>query len=228
MSITAPPPGPVTPVRPATPPGPFPPVTQRPAPLPRYRPGSGTIGTDAGRASVRRRRRRLRSRRSHLALVVSLSLLGLGIQGAGFAAGRSDRTNLGLALFFAGLVVIFGAGAWRLLGPNTGRRERIQVACVLGVALAVSHWLLNPLLFVNYDELLHQVTLNQLVSGRSLFGNNTLLPVSPYYPGLELITVAIHWTTGFPLVLSQLATIVAARLVLVLVVFLVVERLTHS
>ena len=55
-----------------------------------------------------------------------------------------------------------------------------------------------------------------------------ILPVSPYYPGLELATAATKWLTGLPLVVDELIVLAAVRVVLVLVVFLVVERACHS
>ena len=60
------------------------------------------------------------------------------------------------------------------------------------------------------------------------FPTNSVLPVSPYYPGLELATAATRWLTGLPLVLDQLIVLAAVRIVLVLGVFLVVERACHS
>ena len=57
---------------------------------------------------------------------------------------------------------------------------------------------------------------------------NSILLVSPYYPGLELATAATRWLTGLPLVIDQLIVLAAVRLVLVLVVFLVVERACRS
>ena len=86
----------------------------------------------------------------------------------------------------------------------------------------------QPLQLDSFDELIHVGTLVQLLDTHTLFPRNTILPVSPYYPGLELATAATRWLTGLPLVVDELVVLAAVRVVLVLVVFLVVERACHS
>ncbi len=86
----------------------------------------------------------------------------------------------------------------------------------------------QPLQLDNFDELIHVGTLVQLLDSHTLFPKNAILPVSPYYPGLELATAATRWLTGLPLVVDELIVLAAVRVVLVLVVFLVVERACHS
>jgi len=86
----------------------------------------------------------------------------------------------------------------------------------------------HPLQLDSFDELIHVGTLVQLLDSHTLFPTNSILPVSPYYPGLELATAATRWLTGLPLVVDELIVLAAVRVVLVLVVFLVVERACHS
>jgi hypothetical protein len=86
----------------------------------------------------------------------------------------------------------------------------------------------SPLIFDNFDELAHSATLTRLLDSRALFQDNPILPVSPYYPGIELVTIATRWLTGLPLLLDQMVVLVLARIVTVLCVFLVVERACHS
>ena len=111
---------------------------------------------------------------------------------------------------------------------HAARRERVLVSLTLGLGLLASYVMHQPLQLNNFDELIHVGTLVQLLNSHSLFPTNSILPVSPYYPGLELATAATRWLTGLPLVLDQLIVLAAIRVVLVLVVFLVVERACHS
>ena len=74
---------------------------------------------------------------------------------------------------------------WRLTTWTATRRERIQISFVLGVGLLASFWIRSPLILDEFDELLHLGTLTRLIDPRTLFATNTLLPVSPYYPGLS-------------------------------------------
>jgi hypothetical protein len=150
------------------------------------------------------------------------------LEALAYAEGWQRHETSVLPLFFTGLVVIFVAGAWRLLDPRTQRRERLQVSVLLGTALLASYYLRSPYLFDSFDELLHQATLWKLGVNRQLFAPNTVLPVSPYYPGLELCTLAVRWLTGMPVVLCELAVVAAARIMLVLAIFLTVERLCAS
>src|SRR5580692_257608 len=102
----------------------------------------------------------LGSRIGSVTLIVGV---GLCVQALGYWIARSGSVDLGLDLFFAGVVVIFAPCAWRLLGLTADRRERLQVVALLGVVLAASFCLASPLLFNTFDEMLHDTTLWQLL-----------------------------------------------------------------
>ena len=165
---------------------------------------------------------------TRLGTVVAIVGFGLFAQCVGDTLARLGHESLALPLFFFGLVAIFAPCAWRLTSSQATRREHLQVSLVLGVGLLGSYVIRSPLIFDGFDELLHLATLTRMIDTRSLFATNTLLPVSPYYPGLELLTTATKWITGLPLVLAQLVVMVAARVVLVVAVFLVAERVCGS
>ncbi len=153
---------------------------------------------------------------------------GLFVTGLGDALARTGHQSPALPLFFAGLVAIFVPCAWRLTSGTAARRERVVVSLVLGVSMLLSYYIRSPLIFDWFDELIHGVTLNSLLDNRTLLVHNSILPVSPYYPGLELVTVAVKWMTGLPVALAELVVVLATRVVLVLCVFLVVERVCGS
>ena len=162
-----------------------------------------------------------------LAGVLVGTATGLFVQSLGYGAGRAGNQGLALTGFFVGVVLIVVVCGPRLLGGDVSRRDRIAVSCILGLALAVSYYLLSPLLYNAYDDLLHQDTLWQWAARHGV-PHNSYLPVSPDYPGLEALTLGVRWLSGLPLVLCELVTVLFARLVLVLAIFLVVERLTRS
>ncbi len=166
--------------------------------------------------------------RTRLGTVVAMVGVGLFVQGAGDALARTGHERFVLPLVLGGLVIIFAPCAWRLASTGASRNERIGVALVLGSGLLASYLLRSPLILDGFDELGHGATLVRLFEGRSLFITNTGLPISPYYPGLELLTVAARWLTGLPLALDQVLVLAAARIALVLCVFLVVERVARS
>jgi hypothetical protein len=148
--------------------------------------------------------------------------------GVGDALGRTGHQSPVVPLFLAGLAFIFAPCAWRLTGTAATRNERIWVSVILGLALLAAYVFRSPLIFDNFDEMAHSATLTQLVDSRALFQPNVILPVSPYYPGIQLVTATTRWLTGLPLHLDQVVVLVLARIVLVLCVFLLVERACHS
>jgi UvrD-like helicase C-terminal domain len=166
--------------------------------------------------------------RSRLGSVVAIVGVGLLMVGAGDALGRTSHQSPVVPLFLAGLAFIFAPCAWRLTGTAARRNERIWVSVILGLALMASYVFRSPLIFDNFDELAHGATLTRLLDSRALFQNNPILPVSPYYPGIQLVTVTTRWLTGLPLLLDQMVVLALTRIVVVLCVFLIVERACHS
>ncbi len=163
---------------------------------------------------------------SQLGTVVAILGAGLLVTGIGDGLARSGYQSPALPMFFAGLIAIFVPCAWRLTSAGPARGERVAVSLVLGVGLLASYYMRSPLIFDWFDELIHGATLDRLLDNRTLLVHNNILPVSPYYPGLELMTIAVKWLTGLPVVLAQLVVVLVQRVVLVLCVFLVVERVS--
>jgi hypothetical protein len=166
--------------------------------------------------------------RSRLGYVVAIVGAGLLMAGAGDALGRTGHQAPVVPLFLAGLTFIFAPCAWRLTATTATRNERVWVSVVLGLALMASYVFRSPLIFDNFDELAHGATLTRLLDSRALFPANPILPVSPFYPGIELATVTTRWLTGLPLLLCQLVVLALTRIVVVLCVFLIVERACRS
>jgi hypothetical protein len=154
--------------------------------------------------------------------------VGLLIQSFGEVAGHHGAESLALTLLMVGVTVIFAGCGWQLIGTNATGSERRNISVLLGVSLLLSSYFLDPLLFTGFDDLLHQTTLWQLLAHHQLFTRNTELPVSPYYPGLELLTVGIRSMTGLPTVLSELSVLLIARVVLVVSFYTVAQRLLRS
>jgi hypothetical protein len=148
--------------------------------------------------------------------------------GVGDALGRTGHQSPVVPLYLAGLIFIFAPCAWRLTGTAATRNERVWVSVILGLGLLASYVFRSPLIFDNFDELAHGATLTRLLDGRALFQTNPILPVSPFYPGIQLVTIATRWLTGLPLLLDQMVVLTLARIVVVLCVFLIVERACHS
>jgi hypothetical protein len=176
----------------------------------------------------RRHRGARTSDRTWLGGVLVLVGIGLVIQAIGEHLGRTGDNGRGQICLVAGIALIYLPCAWRLIESSTSERERTRVVVVLGLALVISAHLVNPLVFTGFDELLHQTTLWQIQYHHAIFTTNTELPVSPYYPGLELVTVGIRDATGAPTVVAEMIVVGLARLILILSLFRIVQRMTHS
>lgn len=130
--------------------------------------------------------------------------------------------------FLIGLLLMFVPNLVRLLSPKPSRLERLYLLCVLGIYFYAVEFMISPHYFSSFDESLHMRTLENLLRFNHLFSLNTMLPVSPYYPGLEIVTDAISTTTGLSPFLSGVTLIIAARLLMVLSLFLLYEAITSS
>jgi hypothetical protein len=160
-------------------------------------------------------------------LLTLVTSAGLWVMATAYMRSRHGQPGV-VPLFWLGLLLVYVPIAGRLLGMRADRRERISLCLLLcGATLAV-HVLSNPTRFVGFDEMLHVATLRQIWSTGQVFGANSLLPVSPYYPGLELATTAVEALTGSSSFVAGVVVLLAARVVLGLALFLLVEHIVDS
>jgi GT2 family glycosyltransferase len=175
-----------------------------------------------------------------LPLLVAAMGLGLLIVALADNAARFGQSWAYWA-FWVGLVTIFAPASVRLasdLGPHpfevgaevkaaAGRRERLGIACALGLGLYAVKVLHSPIGFTFHDELLHWRTAQDILSTGHLFTANPLLPISAYYPGLELITSALA-TTHLSIFLSGVVLLAAVRLAMMIALFVLYEEVSGS
>jgi hypothetical protein len=86
----------------------------------------------------------------------------------------------------------------------------------------------SPFMYTYSDELLHYRNADNILRSGTLFGGNSILPVSAYYPGLESVTTAIASLTGLDIFISGLLVIGVARLVIILALYLFIEQVSGS
>lgn len=133
-----------------------------------------------------------------------------------------------LPLFWGGLLLAYLPMAVRTLAPGAWRRERIALLVALTVVLSLVKLLEQPAGLSFFDEFIHWRSLIDLQQSHSLFTPNPLLPVSPSYPGLESAAAAVIGATGLPVAAAAPVVVGAARLVLVLSLFLFFEQASGS
>jgi O-antigen/teichoic acid export membrane protein len=159
------------------------------------------------------------SGRNLLGPLLLLMSVGVFVMAVAANLGRLGDTGVGAQLvWYAGLVLLFLPAALRILARSTPHLERIVAVVSLALMLQISRLVLNPTRFVFHDEFIHADTLRQIETSGHLFSFNPLLPVSAYYPGLEIVTDAVRTLTGLPVYAAAVLTLLVARLVMVLAI----------
>jgi hypothetical protein len=153
----------------------------------------------------------------------------IGLVTVAFAdnAARHDGAGAQL-LFWLGLALIYGPVAFRLLGRSPRRSERIALVLTLGLALFLVKVLRSPAEFVRFDEFgWWRATHEVLVTGHAFTGNQLNVSTAGY-PALATLTAAVSQLSGLSIFLSGTLVIGIARVILLLALFLLLERLTGS
>lgn len=143
------------------------------------------------------------------------------------ALARNDIPGKDL-FYWLSLLLIFVPLVVRLLSPSPSRFERICLLCAAGVAFYLVALTKSPTYFSSFDEFLHWRTVDDITITRHLFSENSLLPVSSFYPGLEMVTNALSTMSGLSLFQSGVIAVGFARFVMILALFLLYERTLES
>jgi hypothetical protein len=175
-----------------------------------------------------KRRRSLFGSWGWMPLLAVVSALGLLLIAYGFSISRNAGPGKLRFFFYPGVLMLFTPMVARLLTPHASRIERVILLCSTGVGCYCIRALTSPLHFYLYDEFLHWRTENDVIASSHLFTPNSLLPVSPYYPGLEIVTNAICMLSGISPFYASLILIGVARLTMTLTLFAMNEELFHS
>ena len=159
-----------------------------------------------------------------VSVIVLTSAIGVMLSSVAYGIGRAGNgpsSGPGVALYWAGQVVILLPIAGRLLS----RRQLSNGATItLVTTLTVAEYLLkvnySPLGFEFNDEFLHYSgTVNMLSSGK-LFELNYGLPIGTHYPGIEEVTSALISATGLGVFQAGLIVAGVAHLLLILFIYL--------
>jgi hypothetical protein len=131
-------------------------------------------------------------------------------------------------LWWLGVAMIVVPPVLRLCSRHPSRTERVLLVCALALFLFGTRLAFDPIRVPYHDELLHDFTARNIMRNHRLFDANSMLPASPVFPGLEIVTTAIANVTGLSVPVSGLLVIAIARLVTMLALFLLVEQAAGS
>ena len=160
----------------------------------------------------------------------ALSVIGaIGLLLVAFAntLSRTGSDQADLLLWIGTLMLIVPVAA-RLASSAPSRRERISLVVLVVVGLYMVKVLYSPTEFIYSDELVHIHNTNSILQNGKLFGSNTILPVTPLYPGLETVTAALASLSGLSTFGAGIIIIGAARVILGLALFLLYEAVGGS
>lgn len=169
-------------------------------------------------------------RRGDLGWLSGFALLSGVVMLALATAATANRFDAEWAhpLFWVALCVMFITAAWRLLSTQPTRQERIGIVVLVGLTCYAVKILSYPSHFSYFDEFLHWQTTNDILNTRHLFTTNPLLPVSPLYPGLELVTSAMVRFTGLGVSEAGMILIGVARVILMISLYMLFEEISRS
>jgi hypothetical protein len=151
----------------------------------------------------------------------------LVVVAAANALSRSGHGG-GIALFWLASLSLVALATFRLTSPVAARRERVGILIVVGMTLYLVKVLKDPFTFTYSDEFLHGYNAFKVLDTGSLLSDNPILPVTPRYTGLPSETSVVASLTGFHVFGAGVVVIGAARLVMMLALFLLFEEITRS
>lgn len=131
-------------------------------------------------------------------------------------------------LFWMGLLTLYLPVTLRLVSPAVGRREGLGLVLVLGLGLYLVKVMHSPVVFSFPDEFSHWRTADEIGQTGRLFGENPLLPVSPLYPGQEIITAALCSLSGMSIFQAGVLIVGAARILLVVSLYAIFNLISRS
>ncbi len=131
-------------------------------------------------------------------------------------------------LFWLGLAVMLVPTAMRLIATDVARQERVGLLISLGMALYLMKLMQSPFAFTYGDEFLHLFNTNQILQTQALFAPNSVLTISPLFPGLPAVTAAMTTLTGLSVFQAGAILIGVARLLQVIALFLFAEQVSRS
>lgn len=166
-----------------------------------------------------------------VSVVALCAATGVLMVAAAYTAGRQGYAGASWAdhLYWLGQLLILAPVAARLLSRRVlTSGETMTLVVILVVAEYLVKVCYSPAGFTYTDELMHwRSTANILQTGK-LFTVNNLLPVSPYYPGLEEVTSALASITGLSIFVSGLIVAGTAHLLFACVLFVLFRHVSAS
>ena len=168
-----------------------------------------------------------RGRLGALPLIALAAAAGLLLVSVADALSRTGHGG-GSGPFWLGLALIFLPAAFRLARADLSRTECVLAPLVVGLALYGVKVLRDPFAFTYGDELAHLPNLQSILATGHLFGSNSILAITPRYPGLETVTALVVRAAGVSPFVAGVIVIAVGRALIMLGLFMIYERVSGS
>ncbi len=163
----------------------------------------------------------------HVALAVACAGIGLLVCSVANTLSRATLAPPSV-IYWAGLLIVALPIFYRLSSREPSSGERLTLVCLLGMTLYGVKLARDTLLYTIPDETIHAFNAEQITRHHHLFHANPILPISPDYPGLEGATSALMTMTGMTSFGAGIIIIGAARLALLIGLFVLFRRISGS
>lgn len=130
--------------------------------------------------------------------------------------------------FYVSLSLVFFPPAAIILSRHAARNARIGFLLYMALALLATRFMLYPTMFAFHDEIIHEWNVIAIDKTHHLFSANSLLPVTPYYPGIEIATSAVEHLTGLPLHAAATVVLFLLRVVMTLGLVLIFQMISGN
>jgi hypothetical protein len=160
-------------------------------------------------------------------LVAAIVSVGLMLCSAIDALSRATM-DPSIWFFWLGIAVIVAPVIYRLCSAEATVLERVLLVALMGLSLYAVKLMHEPFGYTMPDEFFHAHNAAQIAATHRLFGADSLLAISSRYPGLEGATSALMLMTGMSSFGAGLIVIGAARLMLMLGLFVLFAQLSGS
>lgn len=160
-------------------------------------------------------------------MATSASLCTMGVAAA-YHLGRAGSPVAPQA-YWASLAALFlvAANFTSHLRPNS-KLEGATLAIILSITTVTIALCYHPGGFSFTDEFFHYVTASDILRSQHLFTANPYLPVSPYYPGLELLTTSVASVSGLSIQSAAIPIIALVHLVGTVGIYLLAYEVTAN
>jgi hypothetical protein len=163
----------------------------------------------------------------HLPAIALTTGLGFLLCAVANALSRATE-GYPMLLYWLGVLLIAVPIFYRLTSREATMGERLMLVLLLAISLYGIKLVRDAPLFTFSDEFPHAFNADQITATHHLFHANSILKVTPYYPGLEGATSALAQITGISTYAAGSIVVGVARLALVGALFLLFLRVSGS